>query len=486
MEFTAVIFCGRGKALEPFSELRGTGLPKSLLPIANEPMINYVLDWCFRAVLSKILVVTQEDTSESVEAAIEKYKKLRREQVEKLSDVTEATFDTPIEIMPFTAENSAEIIYHLYKNPHFRTLAQNIMILPCDFISNLPPAVVIEAFRNRDESDVGVYFAYKNQLDIEDKKLKIFGKKYTVFDGDTDESCLLDVYGRADIDMSKMLRIRTQMSWRYPRAIVSTKLLNSGIFLASNKIFNIIDESLNKFTEMYFERRNYDKFIRDLARRSWKHSKAKETVGLFVIPSEATFFRVNNLPVLMEANRYFMKQQAMNKGQSQQGSQLKDKLAAHIGNDSIVGENTDLGEKTNVKRSVVGHNCNIGKKAKITGCLILDNVTIGDDVQVENCIIGHHAKILSKSKLINCNVESTNEIPSGTQAKGDTLLCMNLEAVEDGESEEEFVLQTGPLSDSSSEDEDDSDEDDSDEDDDDDESEFEDEYTGNEDGLFAY
>ena len=170
----------------------------------------------------------------------------------------------------------------------------------------------------------------------------------------------------------------------------------------------------------------------------------------------------------------------MKKGQSQQGAQQKDKLAAHVGNDSIVGENTELGEKTNVKRSVVGHNCKIGKKVRITGCLIFDNVVVGDDVQLENCIIGHHAKIPSKSKLINCNVESTNEVTTGTQAKGDTLLCMSLEAVEDGESEDEFVLKTGPLSDSSSEDDDDED------DESEDESEFEDEYTGNEYGLFAY
>lgn len=478
MEFTAVIFCGRGKSLEPFSETRSTGLPKALLPIANEPMINYVLDWCRRAVLSKIVVVTQEETSESVEIAIEKYKKLRRESLEKSTDILEATFATPIEIMPFTAENSAEIIYHLYKDPQFRAQAQSLMFLPCDFISDLPPSVVIEAFRNRNESDVGVYVAYKNQLDIEDKKLKIFGKKYTVYAGDADDSCLLDVYGKADIELSKMLRIRTQMCWRYPKSIVSTKLLNSGIFLASYEIFNIIEESPSKFNETYFEKRNYDKFIRDLARRSWKHSIKKGTVGFFVVPSEATFFRVNNLPVLMEANRHFMKQQAMKKGQSQQGSQLKDKLAAHVGNDSMVGENTELGEKTNVKRSVVGHCCKIGKKVRITGSLILDNVSIGDDVQLENCIIGHHAKVPPKAKLVNCNVESTNEVPSGTQTKGDTLLCMSLEAVEDGDSEEEFVLKTGPLSDSSSDDDDD--------DESDDESEFEDEYTGNDDGLFAY
>ncbi|KAI5969670.1 GCD1 [Candida margitis] len=484
MEFTAVIFCGKGKSLDPFSETRATGLPKALLPIANEPMINYVLDWCYAAVLSRIIVVTQEETNDSVAAAIEKFKKLRREKFESQADIADTVVATPIEIMPFTADNSAEVIHHLYKNPQLRMKSQNFIFLPCDFISNLPPQVLIEAFRNRNETDLGVYIAYKNQLDIEDKKSKIFGKKYTVYTGDAQESVLLDVYGKADIEMSKMLKIRTQMCWRYPKSIVSTNLLNSGIFIVSGRIFDVIEESSNKFNEVYFERRNYDKFIRDLARRSWKHSGSKDTVGLFVVPSEASFFRVNNLPVLMEANRHFMKQQAMKKGQLQQGSQQKDKLAAHVGNDSIIGDKTELGEKTNVKRSVVGHNCKIGKKVRITGCLILDNAIIGDDVQLENCIVGHHAKILPKVKLINCNIESTNEVPTGTSSKGDTLLCMNLETVEDGDSEEEFVLRTGPLSDTSSDEDDDDDGDDDGESED--ESEFEDEFTGNDDGLFAY
>ena len=49
MEFTAVIVCGKGKALTPFSQARSTGIPKPLLPIANKPMVQYVLDWCLQA-----------------------------------------------------------------------------------------------------------------------------------------------------------------------------------------------------------------------------------------------------------------------------------------------------------------------------------------------------------------------------------------------------------------------------------------------------
>ena len=179
----------------------------------------------------------------------------------------------------------------------------------------------------------------------------------------------------------------------------------------------------------------------------------------------------------MEANRYFMKKQAIAKSASQntQAPNKQDKQSgAHVGNDSLVGENTELGEKTNVKRSVIGSNCKIGKKNKITGCLILDNVEIHDDVTLENCIIGHDVIIQGKCKLTNCNVESTNEVAHNTQAKNSNLLCLTLEGLVNEDD------QYGDDSD----DEEDSEEYDST--DDEDESEFEDEYTGNEDGLFAY
>ncbi len=49
MEFHAVILCGQGKGLVPFSSLRSTGQAKAMLPIANKPMISHVLEWCNKA-----------------------------------------------------------------------------------------------------------------------------------------------------------------------------------------------------------------------------------------------------------------------------------------------------------------------------------------------------------------------------------------------------------------------------------------------------
>lgn len=480
MEFTAVIVCGKGKALTPFSQVRSTGIPKPLLPIANKPMVQYVLDWCLQANFSRIIVLFEkEDESSGVlEQTIKRY----QEEKEK-TNTNKNESHVSIDVIPYNCENNGLILYKLYElYSENKVSNNNFIILPCDLITNLPPQVIIEAYRNKNDSDLGLVIAYKNQLDIEDKKAKIFPQSYTIY-SDTDENgnespVFLDTYSQADIEFHQALSIRTQMCWRYPAATVSNKLLNSGIFLGSClQIFSVFDEQKDKFTESYFEKRSLMKIVRDLARRSWKHALHQVSVGFFIVPKQATFFRCNNLPVLMEANRYFMKKQAIAKSASQntQAPNKQDKQSgAHVGNDSLVGENTELGEKTNVKRSVIGSNCKIGKKNKITGCLILDNVEIHDDVTLENCIIGHDVIIQSKCKLTNCNVESTNEVAHNTQAKNSNLLCLTLEGLVNEDD------QYGDDSD----DEEDSEEYDST--DDEDESEFEDEYTGNEDGLFAY
>ncbi|RCK62643.1 Translation initiation factor eIF-2B subunit gamma [Candida viswanathii] len=476
MEFTAVVVCGRGKALSPFSQVRSTGIPKALLPIANKPMVHYVLEWCLQANFGKVIVLADEEEDDN---------KLIQNSVKAFQEEYQKKENTPVQIdvLGYTCDNNGSILHHLYKlhqdKEQGRVLSKNFIILPCDMITNIPPQVIIEAYRNKQDSDLGLLIAYKNQLDIEDKKGKIFPRNYTIYsDNDAagnNNPVLLDMYNPQDIEFHQALTIRTQMCWRYPASTISNKLLNSGIFIGSCKdIFEIFEEQKDKYTESYFAKRSLLKIVRDLSRRSWKHSNVKESVGLFIVPKQATFFRCNNLPVLMEANRYFMKLQAMNKSTTQHPTKQDKTASAHVGNDSLVGESTELGEKTNVKKSVIGSNCKIGRKNKITGCLILDNVEIGDDVTLENCIIGHDVIIQSKCKLTNCNVESTNEVVTGTHTKNTNLLCLTLEGlVED----EQVIDSSEEISD------DDSDEDETS---DEDESEFEDEYTGNEDGLFAY
>lgn len=461
-----MILCGPGKALSPFSKVRSTGVPKALLPIANKPMIEYVLDWCEKAFFPRVTVVCDEGSGDVLENAIKEYKARKNSGSKgstELEDDSILQFTNSIEVTQVNTSNSGEVLQYLHKKNTLSAF-EHFVLLPCDFITNLPPQVLIEAYRSRPDSDMGILVYYKNQLDIEDKKNKIFPKNYTIYaELPSGQAQFLDYYSTDDVEFHKALKVRTQMVWNYPNSSVSTRLLNSSIFFGcTEQVFGAFEENKLKFSDAYFASRPVIKVVRDLARKTWQSPSPARTIGFLLMPHQAQFFRSNNLPVLLEANRHYLKLQAQNNAGRQTP---KEKTSANVGADAIVGENTQLGEKTTVKRTVVGANCTIGKRVKLTGSIILDNVTIDDDVQLENCIIGHNVTIRSKSKLVSCYVESTHEVAKATQSKGDTLLCFTLEGLveEDPESSEESSLESYTESE-----------------------EDEVEYGDNSDGLFAY
>lgn len=53
-------------------------------------------------------------------------------------------------------------------------------------------------------------------------------------------------------------------------------------------------------------------------------------------------------------------------------------LFLKVGNDSNVGANLKMAEKSCIKKSAIGANCTIGDNVKINNSIIMNNVTIRD------------------------------------------------------------------------------------------------------------
>lgn len=76
-----------------------------------------------------------------------------------------------------------------------------------------------------------------------------------------------------------------------------------------------------------------------------------------------------------------------------------------IGNaDSMIGEQSKVGDKSSVKRSVVGSFVQIGSNVKISNSIVMDYAVIEDGVRLEGCIIGVRAVVRAKSFLKDCDV----------------------------------------------------------------------------------
>ncbi|KXS18015.1 nucleotide-diphospho-sugar transferase [Gonapodya prolifera JEL478] len=92
-----------------------------------------------------------------------------------------------------------------------------------------------------------------------------------------------------------------------------------------------------------------------------------------------------------------------------------------VGQDSLVGDGTRIGERCSIKKSVIGAHCVIGKGVKLSGSVVMDYTVIEDNVKLDNCIVGFHAKIGKGSTLLNCDVLPHVVVKDGSQVKGERV-----------------------------------------------------------------
>ncbi|CUS20363.1 LAQU0S01e04940g1_1 [Lachancea quebecensis] len=467
MDFQAFIFCGKGYNLAPFTQTKGdTGVSKALLPVANRHMIEYVLDWCEQANFKEINVVADGDEIDVIHEALANYMKIRECQYDILAKTMAPHHSQhlrkpiPIHFIASKGETTGAIL----QRELLSKITGDFVLLPCDFITDIPPQIFIDQYRNKDPDNLAMSVSYRNTFENIDKKQLDFS--YTVYSENEDsvkQPVLLDVYSKRDVEKSKYLQIRTHLLWRYPNASVSKKLLNSSIYFCSYELVDLLTEenklSFTSETESEefeddtvtseshrqvikptpFRKRNklvkdpincckpLTKVFRDLGRRSWQHSAPRETTGVFILPSLGCFIRSNVLSAYMEANRYMLRMKASML--TAQGVPAIGSSA--VGADSIIGAECSISEKTSVKLSVLGKNCKIGKRCRIVGCVILDGVEIDDECILENAVIGNFTKIGKKCKLTNSYVEGSYIVNPRTVLKGETLTHIFIEESED-------------------------------------------------------
>ncbi|CAN6671383.1 translation initiation factor eIF2B subunit gamma [Trichomonascus vanleenenianus] len=423
MEFQAIVLCGEGRRMAPFSAVRASGMPKGLLPVVNRPLVSFALDWCRDGGFGRITVVTPNSFLGQMRTYIEEvflreYPGMR------------------IDVVGTDARETGEIVGQLATT---NKITSDFVVLPCDFISEAPASTLIDIHRKASDGSVLVTgFYYRNGFENIEKKSLVADYILHTPLAQRDPR-LLDVYARDVVTASKSMKVRMAMLWRNSHTVVSTNLLRSSIFFCSKDVLPLLESIPTKG-------RTWNKVVRDVARRSWQHRDPLPGVAFRVI--EEPFLRANNLSAYVEANRHVLKLNA--KSQALGGTRKVNAAptgepakVATIGADSAVGRDTEIGEKTSVKRSVLGNNCTIGRKCRITGCVVLDNVVLEDDVVLENCLIGKGAIIKQKSRLTSCHVEGSFHVPKNTQAKNEILENVNIgEFAGDSESETESEMES--------------------------------------------
>jgi len=137
--------------------------------------------------------------------------------------------------------------------------------------------------------------------------------------------------------------------------------------------------------------------------------------------------------------------------------------------DCLIGENVQVGFRSNLKECVVGANCEIGRNVRMTKCLLMDGCVVGDGVQLMGCIVGRRAKIEGipptgadgapsqlvadspakskgkkplrntdedgdKTRLTDCEIAPGFVVEAGTEAKGEKFMGFDTDDIDNDES----------------------------------------------------
>uniref|UniRef100_A0A0D3EE15 Uncharacterized protein n=1 Tax=Brassica oleracea var. oleracea TaxID=109376 RepID=A0A0D3EE15_BRAOL len=92
-----------------------------------------------------------------------------------------------------------------------------------------------------------------------------------------------------------------------------------------------------------------------------------------------------------------------------------------VGPHCMLGEDSQVGDKCSVKRSVIGRHCRIGSNVKVVNSVVMDHATIGDGCSIQGSVICSNAQLQERVSLRDCQVEAGYVVFAGGEHKGETF-----------------------------------------------------------------
>ncbi|KAJ3728760.1 UDP-3-O-glucosamine N-acyltransferase [Lentinula raphanica] len=482
-EFSAVLIAGFGNELVPLTSNNGVEpCPKALVPVANKPIIDYVLSW-----------IEQAGVKGSFTDVLLICPSMHRPMISHHVHSGLSTLHIDVQTYDESPERNTGTCTLLR---HFASrISEDFILLPCDFIPppSLSLSTILNKYRTESLSDgcvaTACWFAapaLEKTSFVEDWGL-LPPPVPIVWDDAT--GTLLQVDTANDMDRnSEELVLRMSLLSQYPRTKLSNRYQDSHVYVCRRSILDLLQEKkhFDSFREEFlpwicklqYQRKKREKYgqilnpitnviTQDVAlnhstlrpqKKAYNNSVLHHSndadasspfdpesttdssslrVGLVLHPATAGYAtRVNNIHYLLDINRRFLKETTYSLPTDPQNRSLID-AKARISTDTMIGAFTQVSERTKIEHSVIGKHCVIGKMAKISGCVLLDHCVVEDGAQIVGSILGKNTKVGEKAQLTRCVTQAGYEVSSGESFKNEKLDVSDWTAGPDSESEEE-------------------------------------------------
>ncbi|KAL8159404.1 hypothetical protein V2J09_000941 [Rumex salicifolius] len=456
MDFQVVVLAGGTyKKLMP---LVSKEVPKALLPVANRPVLSYVLELLEQSNLKDLIVVVEGE-----EAAVLVGGWISGAYLDRLHvEVAAVSEDIG------TAEALRAISHHL--------TASDILVVSGDLVCDVPPGAVAAVHRRHDAVVTTMLCsapvsgpAESGTSGGKDKVKK--PARCDIIGLDSSKQFLLHI--ASGIDVEKDVRVQKSILRAVGQMEIRTDLMDAHLYAFKRSVLQEVLDQKERFQSLKHdvlpylvrsqlrsevsvnsavpqpEENGHEKIsvqsnkvmlsqlLANATTPSFHELYAMDSNGsprlathkccIYLASKSNYCARLNSIQAFSDINRDVIGDANHLSGYSfsahnniiHSSAELGSKTT--VGPQCMLGEGSQMGDKCSVKRSVIGRHCRIGSNVKIANSIIMNHVSISDGCLIQGSVICSNVQLLERVVLRDCQVGAGYVITSGSEHKGESL-----------------------------------------------------------------
>ncbi|XP_010247225.1 PREDICTED: translation initiation factor eIF-2B subunit gamma [Nelumbo nucifera] len=459
MDFQVVVLAGgTSKELVP---LVSKEVPKALLPIANRPVLSYILELLEASNLKDLIVVVEGE-----EAAVRVGGWITGAYVDRLHvEVARVPEDVG------TAGALRAVAHHL--------TASDILVVSGDLVCDVPPGAVAAAHRRHDAVVTALLCAVPVSGPSEtgasggkDKAKK--PGRYNIIGLDPTTQFLLYIATGAEVE--KDIRFQKSILRAVGQMEIRADLMDAHLYAFKRSVlqevldqkdtFNSIKQDVLPYLVRTQLRSELSSNGMSQAEENWNGKVASQDNQALssqqlppgMIPTVPSFHelyafcpngssppkrthkccvyiaskgkycaRLNSIQAFSDINRDVIGEASHLSGYSfsahnniiHPSAELGSKTT--VGPQCMLGEGSQLGDKCSVKRSVIGRHCRIGSNVKVVNSVIMNHVAIADGCSIQGSVVCSNVQLQERVVLKDCQVGAGYVVTAGSEYKGESL-----------------------------------------------------------------
>ncbi|KAH9790333.1 NTP transferase domain-containing protein [Citrus sinensis] len=416
MDFQVVVLAGgTSKKLVP---LVSKEVPKALLPVANRPVLSYVLEQLELSNIKDLIVVV-----EGADAALCVGGWISAAYVDRLH-VEVATVPEDVG----TAGALRAIAHHL--------TAKDVLVVSGDLVSDVPPGAVTAAHRRHDAVVTAMIcsvpvsgLSEAGSSGAKDKTKK--PGRYNIIGMDPTKQFLLHIATGAELE--KDTRIRKSILRAVGQMDIRADLMDAHMYAFNRSVLQEVLDQKDKFQSLkqdvlpYLVRSQLKSEIlingAPQGQQAKENGNDKVSYRILANASTPSFHELYALgPNGSAPVRRTHKCCVYIASNSKYCVRLNSIQAFMDINRDVIGEANHLsGYNFSAQNNIIHPSAELGSKTTVVNSVVMNHVTIGDGCSIQGSVICSNAQLQERVALKDCQVGLGYVVSAGCEYKGESL-----------------------------------------------------------------